>query len=124
MGAARGEPRGPRGRHRHRWHHGRLVGRAELGVHSLTAENARTPEGIGPGSTYADVRRVYPEPSDPDDTLDEQLALLGAVWPAVPGHPDTMYAITFDTSRLTDRRRLGSATVQVVVLKLKADERC
>ncbi|WP_426569356.1 hypothetical protein [Streptomyces canus] len=96
----------------------------ELGVHSLTAENARTPEGIGPGSTYADVRRVHPEPSDPDDTLDEQLALLGTVWTAVPGHPDNMYAIKFDTSRLTHRGRPGSATVQVVVLKLKANERC
>ncbi|MBT2493491.1 hypothetical protein J7E96_34330 [Streptomyces sp. ISL-96] len=96
----------------------------KLGITSLTAEDVRTPEGIGAGSTFAEVKRAYPEPADDlAGTLDEQIAVIGTIWTAVPGRPDSMYVFQFDPATRT-RADLGRAKVGIVVLKLKAERRC
>ncbi|MFD2691344.1 hypothetical protein ACFS5L_41890 [Streptomyces phyllanthi] len=101
-----------------------------LGISSLTADNVRTPEGIGPGSTYAEVTAAYPELAEPGDMpYDDQLRMMSVIWTSVPDRPKAMYAIRFDTSRWTSRGDLTRAEldrteVQLVVLKLKANQKC
>ncbi|MFF3331503.1 hypothetical protein ACFYWX_18345 [Streptomyces sp. NPDC002888] len=98
---------------------------SKLGITTLTAENVRTPEGIGAGSTFAEVKRAYPKPAEAGDMpFDEQLAMMGVIWTAVPDRPDNMYAIKFDTSHLAGRAQFDQATVQVVMLKLVAEQNC
>lgn len=87
------------------------------GVSLIGTEQGRTPEGIGAGSTLADVKRVYPQSADPRlGTLDEQYSMFGDVETQVPGNPAAAYEITFD--------RQGHGQVQYVFLKLKAEQDC
>ena len=90
---------------------------AKYGVTLIGAERGRTPEGIGAGSTFAEVKRVYPRSADPGlGTLDEQLSLFGLVEAEVPGNPAAEYVIEFD--------RHGHNRVLYVFLKLKAEQNC
>ena len=89
----------------------------KYGVTLIGAERGRTPEGIGLGSTFAEVKRAYPRPAEPElGTLDEQLSLFGGVEAQVPGNPAAEYAIVFD--------RQGHRKVLYVFLKLKAEQDC
>ncbi|MGW0824025.1 hypothetical protein [Streptomyces sp. NPDC002845] len=99
---------------------------SKRGIYSLTAENARTPEDIGPGSTFADVKQAYPTPAEADDmSYDDQLSFMGTVWTSVPDRPKAMYAIAFDRSTVTrDAATLDTARVLAVHLKLKAEQNC
>ncbi|WP_101385877.1 hypothetical protein [Streptomyces sp. TLI_146] len=95
-----------------------------LGISSLTADNVRTPEGIGTGSTFAEVKAAYRRPVDGTGTLEEDAQLMGTVWTAVPGNPKAMYAILFNIGGGMAPDHVEGATVRLVVLKLKAEQRC
>lgn len=95
-----------------------------LGISRLTADNVHTPEGIGAGSTYAQVKKAYPKPAYPQDgSLDEDISLMGTVWTAVPNRPKAMYVFRFVPDTVV-RGHLDAAKVQIVVLKLKAERNC
>ncbi|OIJ62991.1 hypothetical protein [Streptomyces mangrovisoli] len=96
----------------------------KLGITYLTADNVHTPEGIGAGSTFAQVRAAYPKSAlDDGDSLQESLELIGTVWTQVPHRPKLMYVFLF--ARNTVRRGdLDHARVQLVELKQKAEQRC
>lgn len=96
----------------------------KLGVTSVTAENVRTPEGVGPGTTFAEVVRTYERAEADDPPLDEAIPVIGTIWTSVPGRPENMYAIKFDMTGVADRDQLFNAPVQVVQLKLKAEQNC
>jgi len=95
-----------------------------LGVTSVSAENVRTPEGIGPGTTFAKVVRTYERAEADDPPLDEAIPVIGTIWTSVPDRPKNMYAIKFDMAGVANRDQLFQAPVQVVVLKLKAEQNC
>ena len=87
----------------------------KYGITMLTADNVRTPEGIGVGSTYAEVKRTYPLSSDPlAGTLDEQFSVAHVVYVQVPNNAAAAYAIQFDKT----------ARVRLILLKLKAQRDC
>nr|WP_133998872.1 hypothetical protein [Streptomyces sp. 846.5] len=89
----------------------------KYGVTLIAAERGRTPEGIGAGSTFAEVKRAYPRSAEPElGTLDEQLSLFGDVEAQVPDNPAADYTIVFD--------RPGHHRVLYVFLKLKAEQDC
>jgi hypothetical protein len=89
----------------------------KYGVTLIGAERGRTPEGIGLGSTFAEVKHTYPRSAEPElGTLDEQLAMFGEVEAQVPGNPAADYTIVFD--------RPGHHRVLYVFLKLKAEQDC
>ncbi|MFI1105176.1 hypothetical protein [Streptomyces melanogenes] len=95
-----------------------------LGISSLTADHVRTPEGIGTGSTFAEVKAAYHRPVDGTGTLEEDAQLMGTVWTAVPGNPKAMYAILFNIGGGMAPDHVEGATVRLVALKLKAEQRC
>ncbi|MFG1810649.1 hypothetical protein [Streptomyces sp. NPDC049040] len=95
----------------------------KYGVTKLTAENVHTPEGITAGSTFAEVVRAYPTPSEPDSPYLDDLLMFGDIWAAVPGRPDAEYVFMFGRQGLT-RATAGQAKVMYILLKLRAERNC
>jgi hypothetical protein len=86
---------------------------AKDGVYMIGGEHAQTPEGIGAGSTLAQIETAYPVPADPTWAYADQYQLLGDVFAQVPGNPQAEYVAEFHAGKVT-----------YVFLKAKAEKDC
>jgi hypothetical protein len=99
-------------------------------------ERTRTPEGIGAGSSVADITAAYPAaPALPElGSPQEQVNLLGGFSAPVPGNPNALYHFVFAEFEFTidgsttrpkaNSTRSDRSKLKYVLLALRGPEDC